>query len=101
MVSRRVVNPVDRASVTCLHCEVYTTLDRTDRAVEVCLDYLRHLGIEWSPHPTPEEARHEYERTWELLGRREIEDLIDLPLMSDPEAEATMEVLARASVPTL
>jgi len=99
MLSSRVVNPVDRASVTCLHCEVYTTLDRTDRAVEVCLDYLRHLGIEWSPHPTREEVRREYERTWALLGRREIEELIDLPLMSDPAAEATMEVLTRAWSP--
>ena len=27
-------------------------VDRSDRAVEVCLDYLRHVGVEWSPHPT-------------------------------------------------
>src|SRR4029079_7835277 len=99
-LSSRVMNPVDRSSVTCLRSDVYTTLDRSDRAVEVCLDYLRHLGIEWSPHPTQEEVRHEYERTLALLGRREIEELIDLPRMSDPEAEATMEVLARAIVPS-
>ena len=99
MLSSRAVTPVDRANVTCLHSEVYTTLDRSDRAVEVCLDYLRHLGIEWSPHPTQEEVRREYERTWALLGRREIEELIDLPLMSDPEAEATMEVLTKAWSP--
>jgi PAS domain S-box-containing protein len=99
MLSSRPVTPVDRANVTCLHSDVYTTLDRSDRAVEVCLDYLRHLGIEWSPHPTQEEVRREYERTWALLGRREIEELIDLPLMSDPEAEATMEVLTKAFAP--
>ena len=99
MLSSRAVTPVDRANVTCLHSDVYTTLDRSDRAVEVCLDYLRHLGIEWSPHPTQEEVRREYERTWALLGRREIEELIDLPLMSDPEAEATMEVLTKAWSP--
>ena len=82
-----------------MHIDLYTTLDRSDRAVEVCLAYLRHLGIEWSPHPTQEEVRREYERTWALLGRREIEELIDLPLMSDPEAEATMEVLTKACAP--
>jgi PAS domain S-box-containing protein len=99
MLYSRAVTAVDRANVTCLHSDVYTMLDRSDRAVEVCLDYLRHLGIEWSPHPTQEEVRREYDRTWALLGRREIEELIDLPLMSDPEAEATMEVLTRAWSP--
>jgi steroid delta-isomerase-like uncharacterized protein len=99
MLSSRAVTPVDRANVTCLHSDVYTTLDRSDRAVEVCLDYLRRLGIEWSPHPTQEEVRREYARTWTLLGRREIEELIDLPLMSDPEAGATMEVLTKAWAP--
>ncbi len=99
MLASRVMNPVDRATVTCLHSDVYTVLDRTDRAVEVCLDYLRHLGIEWSSHPAQEEVRREYERTWALLGRREIEELIDLPVMTDPEAEAKMEVLTRAWTP--
>src|SRR5262249_61643260 len=49
MLGARAVSPVDRANVTCLHSDVYTTLDRSDRAVEVCLDYLRHLAIDWPP----------------------------------------------------
>ena len=36
--------------------------------LSVGLDYLRHLGIEWSPHPTEDEARLEYERIWSQLG---------------------------------
>ena len=36
----------------------------SDRAVEVGLDYLRQVGVEWSPHPTEEEVRREYERMW-------------------------------------
>ena len=47
---------------------------RASRAVAVGLDYLRHLGIDWSPHPTEEEARREYERIWSQLGSRPIED---------------------------
>ena len=84
MLSSRAANTVERATVACLRMDLYTTLDQSDRAVDVCLDYLRHLGIEWSPHPTEEEARREYERIWSLLGSRAIEELIDLPLMSDP-----------------
>ena len=57
---------------------------RSDLAVDVALSYLRSLGGEWEPHPTEEAVRREYERTWSLLGGREIEELIDLPLMSKP-----------------
>ena len=57
MLSRRAANLVDVAAVTCVRVALYTTLDRSDRAVEACLDYLRRVGVEWSPHPTDEEVR--------------------------------------------
>ena len=34
-----------------------------------------------------------------LLGSREIEELLDLPLMSKPESVATLDVLAKALSP--
>jgi PAS domain S-box-containing protein len=95
----RTASSLDRAAVACLRIDLYTTLDRSDRAVDVCLDYLRHLGVEWTRHPTEAEARREYERMWSLLGPRQIEELIDLPLMSDPESVATLNVLARVLSP--
>src|SRR6185436_8697984 len=94
-LSSRANNTVERATVTCLRADLYTTLDQSSRAIAVGLDYLRHLGIDWSPHPTEEEARHEYERIWSQLGSRMIESLIGLPLMSDPASLATMDVLTR------
>ena len=39
-----------------------------DRAVGICLEYLRHLGIDWPLHPTEEEVRSEYMRIWSQLG---------------------------------
>ncbi|MBV8051418.1 MAG: PAS domain S-box protein, partial [Acidobacteriaceae bacterium] len=95
-LSSRAANPVDQAAVACLRIDLYTTLNLSDRAVDICLHYLRRLGIEWSPHPTEEEARREYERIWYLLGPREIEELIDLPQMSDPQYVATLDVLNEA-----
>jgi predicted ATPase len=92
-------NPVDRASVASLSIDLYTTLGRSDRAVDVCLSYLRHLGVEWSPHPTAEDARREYQRTWSLVGGREIEELIDLPVASAPEFVATLDILVRGLSP--
>ena len=95
MLSSRAANAIDQATVACLRVDLYTTLDRSDRAVDVCLAYLRHLGTDWSPHPPEEQARREYERTWSLLGSRAIEELVDLPLMSDALSLATQDVLTK------
>jgi PAS domain S-box-containing protein len=98
-LSARAANTVEQARVACLRVDLYTTLDQSSRAVAVGLDYLRHLGIDWSPHPTEEDARREYERIWSQLGSRAIESLIELPLMSDPASLATMDVLTKLGAP--
>jgi PAS domain S-box-containing protein len=93
VLSDRAANAGEKAKVACLRMNVCTTLNRSDRAVALALDYLRRVGIDWSPHPTVEQARREYDRIWSRLGSRTVEDLIDLPLMSDSESLATIEVL--------
>ncbi|MEA2811095.1 MAG: hypothetical protein QOJ17_5236, partial [Rhodospirillaceae bacterium] len=98
-LSNRATTTVEQAIVACLRMDVYTTLDQSGRAVAVCLDYLRHVGIDWSPHPQEEDVRREYERIWSLLGSRTIEDLIDLPLMDDPASLATVDVLGKLVPP--
>ncbi|MGB8521325.1 MAG: sigma 54-interacting transcriptional regulator [Candidatus Acidiferrales bacterium] len=98
-LSNRTKTKVELAIVACLRMDVSTTLNLSGRAVAFCLDYLRHAGIEWSPHPTDEEMRREYERIWSLLGNRTIEDLIDLPLMQDPAPLATVDVLIKVLPP--
>ncbi|QRM34255.1 AAA family ATPase [Microvirga sp. VF16] len=83
----------DLAAITRLQVELFTTLGRSDSAVEVTLDYLRRVGIAWSAHPTKEEVRQEYARMWRQLGDRPIEALLDLPRMADPAACGTMNIL--------
>ena len=100
-LSTRAANTVERAMVACLRVDLYTTLDQGSRAIAVGLDYLRHLGIDWSPHPTEQEARGEYQRIWSQLGSRTIEALIELPLMSDPASLATLDVLTKIGPPAL
>ncbi|MGA8482162.1 MAG: AAA family ATPase [Chthoniobacterales bacterium] len=101
VLSSHAANTVELATIACLRVDLYTTLDQSDRAVDVGLEYLQHLGIEWSPHPTAEEARREYERIWSQLGNRAIEELIELPLMSDPASLATLDVLTKVLPPAL
>ena len=94
-LARRAASP-DLATVTRLRAELFTTLGRFDGVVEVALDYLRHIGVAWSAHPTKEEVLEEYERMWRRIGARPIEALLDLPRMTDPGASGTMDVLTAA-----
>ena len=98
-LSLRAANTVERATVACLRVDLHTTIGQGGRAIAIGLDYLRHLGVNWSPHPTDEEVRREYEHIWRQLGGRAIEELVDLPLMSDPARLATLDVLIRIVPP--
>ena len=101
MLSQRATNLLDTAIVACLRMTLYTTLDRSDLGVEVCLDYQRHRDAHWSPHPTSDEVRQEYEQIGRQLGGRSIEELVDLPLVNDPEIRATLNVLTEVVTPAL
>jgi len=95
VLSTRAASTVERATVVCARIDLYASVGRNARAIAVGLDCLRNLGIYWSPHPTDEEARREYDRIWSQLGSRPIEELVDLPMMTDPASLATLDVLTK------
>ena len=91
----------DLAAVTCARVNLFTTLDRSDLAVEAGLEYLRRVGVYWLAHPGSDEVQQEFEHIRQQRGERDIESLIDLPLMSDPGSRATMDVLTTLLPPAL
>ena len=97
----RSVGTIQRCVVARRRVDLYTMLGMAERAVAVALECLAHVGIVWSAHPGEAEARLEYERVRSRLGSRAIEDLINLPLMEDPEILATLDVLTSLGVPAL
>jgi PAS domain S-box-containing protein len=86
----------DRAALACLRVAVSTAKNRPDDAVEVCLDYLQHLGVHWSAHPPRDLVEREFGQIWTNLGSRSIDELAGLPLMTDSIARATIDVLTAA-----
>ncbi len=99
MLSQRARSAHRIATVTRLRLTLYQTMDRSDRAVEVCLEYLRRSGTNWSTHPTSDEVQREFDRIWSQLGKRQIEDLVDLPLMTNPDVLDTLDVLTEIVTP--
>ena len=93
--------PSERATLTRLRVDLFMTLGRSDRAIEVGLDCLRYFNVNWSVHPTKKEVEDEYALLWRQLGDRPIEGLVDLPRMVDPVACATVDVLASLVTPAL
>jgi PAS domain S-box-containing protein len=101
LLSTRARTIVDSAAVTRVRINLYTNLDHSDSAVEVGLEYLQRFNGQWSPHPTEQDVRQEYDRLWQRLGSSSIEALLDLPLMGDPDRRATMDVLTVLTSPAL
>jgi hypothetical protein len=65
-----------------------------ERAVASALACVRLFGIDLPAHPTREQVQAEYGTVWQTLDGRSIESLLDLPLMTDPELKAVMQVLS-------
>ena len=82
------------AAIAGLRLALYTTFGRPDRAAEVCLEFLQRGGTHWPLRPTRDQVLEEYQQIWSRLGTRAIEELIDLPPMSDPEAVAAIDVMS-------
>src|SRR5262249_37284252 len=50
------------ADVARLRAQLYTAGGHLERAVEVCLAFLRQVGIDWSPHPSRDQVDEERQR---------------------------------------
>jgi PAS domain S-box-containing protein len=96
---QRGTSKVDKAAVYHLKVHLQIVKGEYPQAVDSALACLRLFGIDIPAQPTWEQAEAEYETLWRTLNGRPIESLIDLPLMTDPELQATMHALEALLVP--
>jgi PAS domain S-box-containing protein len=94
-LSARVWDMTQRALVACLLADVYVALGRLDKSVATCLECLRHADLDIPLQPTEAQARAAYDQVWERLHGRTIEELAELPLMTEPLSRAKLDVLAK------
>jgi PAS domain S-box-containing protein len=91
---QRAESKVDKAAVYHLKVQFHVAKSENPQAVDGALTCLCLFGIDLPAHPTQEQVQAEYEAVWLPLNGRPIESLIDVPLMSDPELQVIMQVLA-------
>src|SRR5712664_1796727 len=91
---RRAASKVDKAAVYHLKVHLHVVKGESPQAVDNALECLRLFGIDLPVHPTWEQVQAEYQMVWHNLEERPIEDMIDLPLMTDPELRAAMQALS-------
>jgi PAS domain S-box-containing protein len=96
---QRGASNIDQAAAYRLKVQLHMVRGEYPKAVDDALTCLRLLGIDLLAHPTREQVQAEYDTVWQNLNGRPIESLIDLPLLTDPEVQAAMQVLATLSSP--
>ncbi|MFM0277763.1 AAA family ATPase [Paraburkholderia sediminicola] len=84
----------DRAAVYCLKIRIHIVKGENPRAVTDALSCLRLFDIDMPAHPDWNHVEAAYQTVWQTLGARPIESLTDLPLMTDIEQQAAMQVLS-------
>jgi PAS domain S-box-containing protein len=91
---QRAASNVAFADASCLKIYLHVLKGEHPQAVDSALTCLRLFGIDLPAHPTFEQVQAEYETVWQTLNGRPTESLMELPLMTDPELQAAMQVLS-------
>jgi PAS domain S-box-containing protein len=92
MLAERAKSAHEIALVARLRVTLYDLVGRSDRGVEVFIEYQKGHGKDWSPHPTDEDVSREYDQIWSLVGTRQIGELVDLPLITNPDVLDILDV---------
>ena len=90
----RPLDPALRPVVTCLRAEVYRASDRFDRAIAICVEQLRAMGMTSPDRANDEHVRGEYASLLQRVAGRDVAALTALPAMTDPRWLACVDVLA-------
>jgi PAS domain S-box-containing protein len=96
---QRGASKVDHAAAYHLKVLLHTVKSENAQAIDTALTCLRLFSIDLPAHPAWELVQTEYETLWQTLNGRPIESLIALPLMTDPELQAAMQVLSVLTPP--
>jgi predicted ATPase/signal transduction histidine kinase/tRNA A-37 threonylcarbamoyl transferase component Bud32 len=89
-----VENPLDKIKVYEIQIQAYGAQNQALAAVQLGKEVLKSLGIEFPENISNSEIQAKLNQTESLFADRPIEDLINLPVMTDQTALAAMKILS-------
>ncbi|HID99202.1 MAG TPA: GAF domain-containing protein, partial [Thiotrichaceae bacterium] len=89
---------LDQVKVYEIQMQAYTAQNQLLKVVETMRAVVKLLGVEFPEQPNDSDIEQALEETLSLLGDKPIEDLIELPEMTDPEKLAVMRILSGALI---
>jgi len=92
---------LDKIKIYEIQIAAQTAQSKTLEAIAVARDALLQLGVELPAEPDEAKIGKALQSLAGQLSGRKIEELIDLPVMSDPQTQAAMPILAMLFAPIL
>lgn len=85
---------LDKAAFYRLRMQLCITRGENDKGIALCIECVGLFGVELRTKPEKEVVLAELQKVRDLVKGRRIEELLDLPLMTDPEMASAMSTLA-------
>ncbi|MBD1929542.1 AAA family ATPase [Trichocoleus sp. FACHB-90] len=85
---------LDKIKVYEVQIQAYVSQNKLLEAVNIALEVLKLLGVEFPQEPNPSDIGQALGETAAILNGLRIEDLVDLPQMTDPYKLAAMRLLS-------
>jgi predicted ATPase len=87
--------PLDKVPIYEMRIQLCVTQGRMRDAVLTALEPLEMLGVRFPENPKDLHALWHFGRTWFRIRKRSMDELLESPLMTDPETLAAMRLLMR------
>lgn len=96
----KTISKIQRADVFSLKIDIRVSMGKMPEAIDVTIECLKIFNIHLSAHPTSKEVSVEFQKTIKNIGNRRAEDFLTLPLMTNQEVKAAIEILAKLYGPS-
>ncbi|MEG5065831.1 AAA family ATPase [Microcoleus sp. B3-A4] len=93
-VLQQAISLLDKVRVYEVQMQAYMGQYKLQEALGMGLQVLKLLGIEFPNSPNQSDIGHALTQTTSILSGKQIENLIDLPQMTDPHQIATIRILS-------
>ncbi|MEG4810423.1 AAA family ATPase [Microcoleus sp. F8-D3] len=83
---------LEKVNVYCIRIQSHIFQSKLTSAIALAQPVLQQLGVTFPEAPTPSDLQREIQEIEELIGDRQIADLVNLPEMRDAEKLATLKI---------